>query len=165
VVFLTEGVFKSQAIARSFHSVALSLQGILNWKHGLFPTLDLVEQVEQTNIEHFYLAFDSDIRSNIHVYEAVRDIIQTIQNFDSNIQLYYVWWDGDFGKGIDDLIQGGHQKQMKKVPAEEFVNAYDKAIEILEERLEMDVKDAIKELGKECLTEVFDEFVRPLYAS
>lgn len=165
VLFLTEGVFKSQAIARSFHSVALSLQGILNWKHGLFPTIDLVEQVEQTNIEHFYLAFDSDIRSNIHVYEAVRDIIHTVKKFDADIQLHYVWWDGDFGKGIDDLIQGGHQKQMKKVPAEDFVKAYDRAIEILEERLGMEVKEAIKELGKECLTEVFDEFVRPLYAS
>lgn len=168
VVFLTEGVFKSQAIARSFSSTALSLQGILNWKHkknGLLPTLEVVEMVEQTKIEHIYLAFDSDIRSNIHVYQAVKDIYQTIEKLNSDIELYYVWWDDDFGKGIDDLIQGGYQKQMRKVPAREFVEAYDKAIDNLEERMQLDVKDAVKELGKECLTEVFDEFVRPLYAS
>lgn len=165
VLFLTEGVFKSEAIARSYHSVAMSLQGIGNWKHDLEKTIFRIEDVEQSTTEHIYLVFDSDIRSNIHVYEATKEIILYLQEYDEyrELNLYYAWWDTDFGKGIDDLIGAGHQKQLKKVKGEEFVEAYDKAILTLEERLGIKVKDAILELGNECLMEVFDEMVRPIF--
>lgn len=167
VLFLTEGVFKSEAIARTYGSVAMSLQGIGNWKQDLHRTITWIEDVEQSTTEHVYLAFDSDIRSNIHVYEATKEIIRYLQEFSDyrTLNLYYAWWDVDFGKGIDDLIGAGHQKQLRKVNGEEFVAMYDKAIAVLEERLDMPVKEAIIEYGNECLMEVFDEFVRPLFAS
>lgn len=167
VLFLTEGVFKSEAIARSYGSVAMSLQGIGNWRNDLQNTITRIEDVEQSTTEHVYLVFDSDIRSNIHVYEATKEIIMYLQVYDDyrELNLYYAWWDTDFGKGIDDLIVAGHQKQLKKVKGEDFIEAYDKAILALEERLEMPVKDAILELGNECLMEVFDEVVRPLFAN
>lgn len=167
VVFLTEGVFKSEAIARAYQATAMSLQGILNWKQDLFRTLEIIEDIEQEKIEHLYMAFDSDIRSNIHVFEATRDIIMNLyerNEYGDPMKVYYAWWDGDFGKGIDDLIIAGHQKQMSKIDGHDFIVAYEKAISTLEERLQMEVKDAIVEYGNECLIEVFDEFVRPLFS-
>ncbi|WP_442638143.1 CHC2 zinc finger domain-containing protein [Rossellomorea marisflavi] len=163
VAFLTEGYFKAEAIARTYHSVAMSLQGILNWKKSLYGTIETIEELMQTDIKHFYFAFDSDIRSNIHVYEATREMIQSLHENEPDITLHLAWWDGDYGKGIDDLIMAGHQKQMMKVDALEFVERYDKAVQILEERLGMDVKKAIKEFGNDCLSEVFDELVRPMF--
>lgn len=163
VLFMTEGIFKSEAIARTFHSVAMSLQGIGNWRYDLYETIEVIEEIEQSNTEHLYIAFDSDIRSNIHVFEATRDIVQSLEAHDSDLNVYYAWWDSDFGKGIDDLIGNGYQSQMRKIGGKEFVKAYENAIAILEERLDMKVKDALKAYGNECLVEVFDEFVRPLF--
>lgn len=163
VLFLTEGYFKAEAIARTFDSVAMSLQGILNWKKGLFDTIDHVEQMQQADVKHFYFAFDSDICSNIHVYEATREMIQSLHAHTPEMTLHLAWWDSDYGKGIDDLILSGHQKQMKKVPALEFVKAYDTAIETLENQHGLKIKEIILEYGKDCLIEAFDEMVRPLF--
>ena len=163
VLFMTEGVFKAEAIARHYDSVAVSLQGIGSWK-GLSDTIHVVEEMQQENIEHVYMAFDSDIRSNIHVYEATVNMYTSLLSHDESLNVYYVWWDGDFGKGIDDLLQNGHKNQIRKVPATDFVTAYQHAIEAVEERLQMKVKEAIVDFGNECLIEVFDEFVRPLFA-
>lgn len=167
VVFITEGVFKSEALAKTYSSTALSLQGIGSWKHELLPTLQVLEENEDTTIQNIYLVFDADIRSNIHVFEAAKSILDHLEslNDDGNLRVYYAWWDNLFGKGVDDLIQNGYREQMRKVIGQVFVESYERAIAQLEENLDMNVMTILEEFGTEPLETVFDEFVRPLFES
>lgn len=161
LAFITEGIFKSEAIAKEYSAYALSIQGIQNWKNDLMNVIHEVEEHQDHPFANIMMMFDADIASNVHVFEATAEMINVLEELP--VKIHFAWWDKDFGKGIDDVIQSGHQNQVKKISAELFVESYRTIIEELESQHGMKIRDILKDFGNGVLEEQFDERIKPLF--
>ncbi|WP_442638144.1 CHC2 zinc finger domain-containing protein [Rossellomorea marisflavi] len=139
VVFITEGVFKSESIANHFKATTLSVQGVGNYK-AILEDLELIRE-QQGDIEHIYIAFDADMAHNVNVYNHLKKMVELIKSEFPETKIYNSLWDEKFGKGIDDLIQEGNVNKLKRVSVESFIEKYDIIIEkLIEEHQEKIVK-------------------------
>ena len=99
-VFITEGKFKSLAIAKTFRSTSISLQGVSTYR-------TIGEKVKRLNdnhtkeVENVIVAFDADLSFNNAVMNSVLNMVE--EELDG-YNTYIAIWDYLFGKGIDDLI-------------------------------------------------------------
>lgn len=109
-LYITEGRFKAQALAKAFHSIALSVQGIQSWRaieHEIVPLGEHYPIPTQV-----YVAFDADLVYNPHVFRAAHDMIEfLIQRFPM-LKFGYLCWDEQWGKGIDDVLLANQQDQL-----------------------------------------------------
>ena len=118
VVFITEGHFKAQKIAETFHCLALSVQGVSTF-NGI--ELEIQRLIERGyHISHIYLAYDADLSYKPAVFKASQATMNLLSKHFPTISLYYVGWNVHLGKGIDDLIEAGHQSHLSKLPRELF---------------------------------------------
>lgn len=163
LIFITEGIFKSEAIAKKYQAHALSIQGIQNWKHDLLDVLQDLEERQGHPFANVMVMFDADIASNIHVFEATRDMVGVLEEMQVNI--HYAWWEKEFGKGIDDVIQSDYTSQVKKISAITFVSQYEAIIQELEEQHGMKIRDVLKEFGNDVIEELFNERIKPIFYS
>lgn len=161
LLFITEGIFKSEAIAKQYGTHALSIQGIQNWKNDLISTIHELEERQNHPFANIMVMFDADISSNLHVFEATAEMVSVLEELDVNI--HYAWWEKEYGKGIDDVIQNGFASQVKKVPAENFISSYRLIIESLESQHGMKIRDILLDFGNEVLEELFHEQVKPIF--
>lgn len=163
LLFITEGIFKSEAIAKEYGAHAISIQGIQSWKTTLLASIEELAEREQTYWVNIMVMFDADIASNIHVYEGMKRMVEEIQSEYPDVHFLYAWWEKDFGKGIDDVLKEGYQKQVKKVEVSSLIESYDGIIETLELEHGMKIHDILIDYGNECLEEKFVSHVRPLF--
>lgn len=59
VIFITEGYFKAIKLAETFHSVALSVQGVHNWREIPY-ILDTLKKANP-KFRHIYIMYDADM--------------------------------------------------------------------------------------------------------
>lgn len=160
VAFVTEGVFKANALANQFNATAISLQGVGNF-HAIVDELKVIEANNGT-LEHIFVAFDADMAQNVHVYRHMRNMVEKIKEAFPEVTLYNSLWDEAYGKGIDDLIKGGEIARLKRVEMESFVEKYDAIIEELVKEHNEKIVKIKKEFIKEAFVErVFNPLMKP----
>lgn len=138
-IFVTEGHFKAAAIAKQFGCSAISVQGIGNYT-GIE---EVIKKLNVSNFyDHVYIAYDADMAYNIQVYKQAVAMGNKIQKEFPNLQLSYVLWDVDKGKGIDDLINSGNAVECWQVPFIKFQQAYNQLLmDLMKEQNVLKIKD------------------------
>ena len=118
VLFITEGYFKAQKIAETFGCIALSVQGVSTFSGIEVQIQKLIKQGYP--IKHIYLAYDADLSYKPTVFKSSQATMALLAHHFPTLNLYYVGWDVRLGKGIDDLIEAGHQDRLSKLPQQTF---------------------------------------------
>lgn len=114
VICITEGKFKAISLA-NIGLTTLSMQGISNWKaaadlaHHMIETEEWFKSSKKTTV---WLCYDADARLNEPVYRSLKNIAKELKNH-GHKYLFCTWpfW---AGKGIDDVLNAGHIKTIKK---------------------------------------------------
>jgi len=139
-IIITEGRFKAEQIAKEVGSITISVQGITTWRKVVQLIKRLPQAVEKMceyqgdkpfTIHTIMTAFDADIKYNINVYQQLKDMTDTIEQ-ELGYPTYYLYWDAELGKGIDDLILNGHKDKIHRYDKEQWDKKYDKLIERLD---------------------------------
>lgn len=138
VLFITEGHFKAAVIANTFNSLVISVQGVGNWK-GVKNGVSYLKN----NIKNILIAFDADMAHNEAVMKQALKMAKALKTSFSDLGIYFLVWDEDKGKGIDDLILEGNRKYLKKIEFLEFVRTY---------------KNFIKEVSEKNRKEIFKKY-------
>lgn len=102
-LFITEGHFKACRIAETFGSPVLSIAGVQSWRKAVAKVLHLVKNLDvllpKFKIEYIYIAFDSDMSSNLGVlstsvalgnalYQALKnDYLDVVKDMDNSNNL------------------------------------------------------------------------------
>lgn len=108
ILFITEGRFKSEVIAKEMNSTCISVQGVGNWT-GIEREIYEVEDYLKQKYEGFlgfiriYIAFDMDIYNDLQKCKQLKKMSDFIQNEFPIKEIYYVEWDSNY-KGIDDFM-------------------------------------------------------------
>ncbi|NMB06840.1 MAG: DUF3854 domain-containing protein [Tissierellia bacterium] len=117
VLFVTEGRFKSEMIAKEINSVSISVQGIGNWsgiERKIYETEDYLKQKYEgfLGFVRIYIAFDIDVYNDLQKYKQLKKMSDFIQNQFLMKEIYYIEWDKTY-KGIDDFILNNKRNEPK----------------------------------------------------
>ncbi len=136
-IYITEGHFKADVLASHYESCALSVQGIGNWKN-IEKTIEEVGRNLKNPIKEVYIAFDADLSQNLNVGMQALKMAQHIESKVPSANIYFLLWDDNIAKGIDDLlaIESGEAK-IKKVSKKDFEERYNLLLFKLMQRLEV----------------------------
>ena len=110
---ITEGIFKSVVLTRpeSWDFSVASVQGVGNWKN-IGPIINMFEDIS--------IAFDADALTKEGVCLQLESLANHIKETVGN-EPFIMCWKEDFGKGIDDVILGGYQDEVKSIPFSEWI--------------------------------------------
>jgi DNA primase len=158
-LYITEGVFKSEQLAKVYHAISVSLQGVQSWRGKLERIFDYLEAEKGQAVLSVHVFFDSDMCENPNVYFAFREMVLALKHTYRNLDFYYYWWDPGFGKGFDDLVLNGFFSEVKRVDYKSYIRAYDKMIATLEKQHD----EPIVKIDKEFIQEAFEKDIRPLF--
>lgn len=158
-IFITEGVFKSEQLAKTVNAIALSIQGIHGWRGKVSRVIDYLEEEKGLGVLYIHVMFDSDICENPSVYQAFRKMALDLKKNYFNTEIYYYWWYPKLGKGIDDLILNGFLSEVKRIDFKTYIRAYDKMIQMLEEQHDTNIMS----IDKELVREAFEKYIQPLF--
>jgi hypothetical protein len=98
-VRVTEGELKADVATVLSGMLTISVPGVALWRKAL-PVLQSMAP------EQVLLAFDADWRSNAHVAQALGHAAQALVQAGYTVEVED--WNPELGKGIDDLLAGGH---------------------------------------------------------
>ncbi|HEX2913535.1 MAG TPA: DUF3854 domain-containing protein [Chloroflexia bacterium] len=101
-LIITEGYKKASVAARTWQCHALSLAGVTAYKDS-----DLLQAVEKLGVQSVSLAFDADKREKKAVREAEQRLLRLLAAALPHLELFYLNWDGAYGKGLDDALKAG----------------------------------------------------------
>jgi hypothetical protein len=165
VLFITEGKFKAIKIANTYNCIAISVQGIGNWRN-IFSVIKEIESSEKIKekyygkdfvVKNVFMAFDSDICYNVAVFNQLKKMTDTLLEEKPGLNIYYTYWDINYGKGIDDLINnGGHKDKIKKYEKSVWDSRYEKVIEKAKEGENI---DEIWKISKAKFAEYFEKYM------
>ena len=100
-VWITEGILKADVAARKLGKIVLGVAGVSSWREAeLKPILDTLDT------RSVVVAFDADTQTNAHVRSAKARLYEALLGMDYRVAV--AAWDIEHGKGIDDLLIGGH---------------------------------------------------------
>lgn len=160
VVFITEGYFKAEEVAKTFGAVCLSMSGVGNYR-TVNEDLKAIQGVLKHPIDHIYVAYDADMSKNLQVYHHAKNMVALIREEFKDAEIYMTLWKEEDGKGIDDLIQNGKESTLQKVEFNDFSLLYDGMVERLEEQYQI-----INRIPKEVVEDIFYHDIFPkVYAS
>ena len=160
-IFITEGRFKAQAIAKKFNSIAISIQGVTTWRNLVF---DIKEIINKFGVTTLFVAFDADMAYNPAVYKQALNMTNELQKYFNKI--YYVMWDVDYGKGIDDLINSHCiDEKIDKMSKKDFDTHYNKFMQSIYSKYPKENNKIVAPIEdiKDCFDSIvlsnFDKFV------
>lgn len=159
-IYITEGIFKSEWLAKHQRAISVSLQGVQNWKGKIEPLIEYLEEEKNQAILRIHIYFDADVSENTHVYTAFKDMYQSLKESFPNIDFYYYWWKKEYGKGIDDLLLNKLGNEVRRIDCETYVSAYDEMIE----RLEAMYAEKIIKIDKTVIHEEYERSIAPLFS-
>lgn len=157
-IIITEGRFKSEVLSKDTGSVTFSVQGVTTWR-GILEAVESLSGAEliESKFPNYQakvilVAFDADLSENIAVFEQLRKM--TDQLASKNMPILYLYWDQQYGKGIDDVILSGNRHQIKTYNKKEWDMNYEKMIKqiILETETS---KEKLMKLPKELILNYF----------
>lgn len=159
VVFITEGFFKAEAVAKEFKAICLSVSGVGNYRE-IPEVLNSVTHVTGHSFEHIYVAYDADMCQNVQVFNHAKNMATLIkENYrraNCDTKIYMTLWRESHGKGIDDLIQNGKSYTLRKVNFDLFARLYDGMIEQFIEKY-----NRIQQVPKGVISKTFYNQVFP----
>lgn len=117
-VFITEGKFKAIEIAKTFGSLAISVQGVTTWR-GIEDMIVELSSTLSKPIKNVVLAYDADMAHNMAISKQAMLMARAIFEA-TGITVNIAVWDVKYGKGIDDMIQAGYVKMIDKTGFENF---------------------------------------------
>ncbi len=107
-IAITEGKFKALSLRR-FGYITLSVNGVNSWANVL-PEIVCVAKENGINEIHIY--FDADMKDKKGVAGAALSLAHAILN--SGLTPFFITWDINLGKGIDDMLFAGHKNALVK---------------------------------------------------
>lgn len=159
-IFVTEGHFKAVKIAKEYHSVAISVQGVSSWRKVIKMIKTIKEKIK---IKHIYIAYDADMSFNINVLRSAiqmglslygldinedsEKLLAKMNDINTDISVSYCLWNYEMGKGIDDAI--GNKAKVDKMALDEFYPLYLEYLSNLNEYIEKGIYDDIKNIPAE----------------
>ena len=124
VVFITEGKFKSEKIAKFYNSVSISVQGITSWKEKIGEEIKGIS--EKVSLKGVFLCYDADMSVNPQVFYQCKMMVEKeLKGCFHDKNIYMVSWDSSLGKGIDDLIDAGNKGAVRKMVFSDYVEVYE----------------------------------------
>ena len=127
-LFITEGHFKAAVIVKEKAAPVISVQGVGNWK-------EVPKSIKKIpGVKKVLIAYDADMAYNNAVKTQAIKLGEAIEKTNSDIDVYYLIWDSDLGKGIDDLIL--NKDASKRICMMKSTKFFDKIKEMKEESLE-----------------------------
>lgn len=137
-LFITEGHFKAYSISKTFNSIAISVQGVYNIKN---IEEELKDIISSNNIDRILIAYDMDMYKNIEVFKASIKLIDNINKVWTKGNLFYMIWDPDLGKGIDDVIINKENiTKIKTVKAGIYQKGFISYVNTVLEKTKLDIK-------------------------
>lgn len=159
-VFITEGRFKAQQIAKNKGSIVISVQGVSSWR-GILDELQSIkfstivkERYQKKDkpyeVQVILVAFDSDMNYKYQVFQQLRNMTGQLES--KNYNVYYLNWNEDFGKGIDDVILNGKMTEIKRYDKEVWDKEYDEMLKVL---MDSEPYTEMKDVPEEVLRKYF----------
>lgn len=100
IVVVTEGPLKANIVAEKYDSWVLGIHGVGNWHE--VPSI-----IEALKPEGVIEACDADWKTNKQVQAHTAELMESL--LATNIPVAMAIWPKAMGKGIDDLLLGGHR--------------------------------------------------------
>lgn len=124
ILYITEGHFKAEKLSTKCNAVAISVQGVNNWR-GINEAIKGVYNRYNRRINEIQIAFDGDMVHNIQVFKSALKMYLFLKKiFGNTFKFKFMYWDEALGKGIDDVINNGNSKQVRVQDSDIFVNNY-----------------------------------------
>ena len=163
-VFITEGKFKAIQIAKNYNCIALSVQGITTWR-GIIEVIKSLETSEEVTkwydkafeAKNIFIAFDADLCYNPSVYDQLKNLADNLKTNFPQKNIYYVYWNVELGKGIDDVIHSDKKEFIKKYNKDTFDASYKEVVEIAKTTEGVESVDFI---AKEKFKQYFDKHMK-----
>ena len=182
-IFITEGHFKAKKIANTYGCIVISVQGVCAWSK-VEETIKNIQETYKPmgyNLKNIFVAYDADMSYNLAVFtQAIKmglklggvdfyfDLkstekievekklseVQKAQSNSENNKIYFVLWDDELGKGIDDLINNGNAHMIEKMKLETLFVKYVEMVKILFNKFP-ELKDNIDKVEKPIKRELF----------
>ncbi len=153
-VAIVEGRFKAELLAQQGF-IAMSVQGVNNYS-GIEKDIKAIEAVTNTFIKNVYVFYDADQLRNGAVYQAGIKLGKYVKEKAKKDALYVIW-NQTLGKGIDDLIIGGHKFEVKVYEFKEYERIFSEAYTVAENKSGIKGKNVIS-LKKEDRKAFYDAF-------
>lgn len=155
VVFVTEGFFKAEEIAKTFGAKCISVSGVGNYR-AVNEDLKQIKGRTGEDIEHIYVSYDADMSQNLQVYLHAKNMVELIKEDFGKAEVFMSLWNEKDGKGIDDLIQNNKANTLRKVDFSIFTKLYDQMVERLEVEYER-----VNKIPKEIVEKNYYQSVFP----
>lgn len=127
-LFITEGHFKADLLSNKYGVPTISVQGVGNWKK-------IPETIKSfTNTQTIYIAYDADMAINEAVRLQAIKLGAAINKTYPKLAIYYVLWDFNYGKGIDDFLLNKKRPEGVKPKLISYQD-FQKKIEILNKEI------------------------------
>lgn len=162
-IVITEGRFKAQHLARSTGSIAISVQGVTSWR-GIVKELAEIPNAfavkkrysgENYKVHCLCIAFDADMNYKYQVAEQLKKMADQLEGH--NYFTYYLNWDEEEGKGIDDVMLAGKQASIKRYEKESWDKMYQTMIKTL---LEVEPYEKMSDVPEEVVKKYFEIYVK-----
>lgn len=171
-VYITEGRFKAQLLAKKMGSVVLSVQGVCSWR-GIANELEnlvnsnvLYERLTENlkgkpfKVKSLLVAFDADLNYKVQVFEQLRKMTDALESIDDfKYPVYYLNWNEELGKGIDDVFINQNEKGIRRYDKQKWDKHYQLMIEdILKKEPYENIKKVPAEIVKKYFYQHFTDF-------
>lgn len=153
-IFLTEGTFKALKIMKTYNSIACSIQGVSNWK-GFVDKIDQIKELDSVKskvkdkfvLDTVFIAYDADLLYNIGVLKQCVKLGEAAA--EKGLDVFYVLWDPEKGKGIDDALIA--HAPIQKVNKQIFQQTIDEYIEYIKKEENVNSNEELLFIKKEKL--------------
>lgn len=164
-IFLTEGTFKAMKISKTYGSVACSIQGVSNWK-GFVENIEKINELGSVkaklggrfNLNTVFIAYDADFLYNIGVLKQSIKLGEAAQS--KGFDVFYVVWDPEKGKGIDDALIA--KAPIQKISKSMFLEIIKDYTEHIKQHENLKTDEELLHLKKETLKEYYPVFFEML---
>jgi DNA primase len=167
-IIITEGRFKSEQIAKEVGSIAISVQGVGSWR-GIVKELEAIPESPILKkllpdrdfiINTVLVAFDADMNYKVQVFEQAKKMTDALESVeDYKYPVYYLNWDENLGKGMDDVLISGNKTAIKRYDKQKWDKKYENMIQdILDNEEYLEIKNVPVEIVQNYYHEHFDTF-------
>lgn len=172
VIAITEGRFKAEKLAEK-GLISISVQGVGSWR-GIVKEIKKIQQkpeykkIAYNYIKYkksinadfnipIYVCFDADMIPNNQVYQQAQNMTDSLLMLLNGYKCFYINWEEEYGKGIDDLINNGKMNKVKKYTKENMDTTHNKIIELIKENEVPNNYENINKVPKEIMEAYFKE--------
>lgn len=121
-IWITEGAKKGAVLAEQKGVNVIALRGVSNWRQALKPFATMVSKVK--NLRRVVLALDMDRHNTSGKHQAVKAAHEGLRDLlveEKILEVYEADWNPEY-KGIDDLLNAGHEPVVLSLNNQTYVD-------------------------------------------